>query len=280
MHEAGTKRSAQSGQVFELAHCDQCRYSCVVNPRSDFERLYDAAYYRGEGADPSVCYDHELAEPSTTREYEWRGILRAVQEMRPVTSSTEWLDFGCGLGGFVQYLRARGFDRAFGHDEGYAASRLRAAEIPSLNTEELASAAARFDVVTAVEVLEHALDPVAVLRQIAFAMKPGGTLVLTTGNARRYRGRLSTWSYVVPDVHVSYFEPDTLARAMREAGFTPSFPGYSRGWGDVIRYKVLKTLRVRRRNVVERLVPWSLVARVVDRRFGVTAQPVGLRTDE
>jgi hypothetical protein len=84
----------------------------------------------------------------------------------------------------------------------------------------------------------------------------------------------------VPDVHVSFFEPDTLARAMRQAGFAPSYPGYSTGWGDVIRYKVLKTLKIRRRNVLEGVVPWALVARAVDRRFGVTAQPVGSRTDD
>jgi SAM-dependent methyltransferase len=280
MRDVGTKASAETAQVFTLAHCDVCHFSCVTNPRDDFEQIYDEAYYRGEGADVAVSYETETSDPRTARRYEWRGMLRVVRSARPVDEETEWLDFGCGLGGFVDYLRGHGFSRAVGHDEGYAARRLEMLQIPSVSTAGLVSASGRFDVVTAIEVLEHALDPVAVLRQICAALKPGGVLVLTTGNARPYRDKLAEWSYVVPDVHVSFFEPETLARAMRIVGLTPQFHGYSRGWSDIIRYKVLKSVHVQRQRWYEAIAPWPLIARVIDRRLGVSAQPMGSRGDE
>jgi hypothetical protein len=113
------------------------------------------------------------------------------------------------------------------------------------------------------------------LHRIARLLRPGGALFVTTGNAAPFRGRLEKWSYVQPDVHVGYFEPDTLATAFRRVGLVPETPGFVPGFADVIRYRVLKRLGVRRRNVLEQIVPWSIAARVVDRRIGVTAQPIG-----
>jgi SAM-dependent methyltransferase len=147
--------------------------------------------------------------------------------------------------------------------------------VPRLHRDELAQRRGAFDVVTAIEVLEHALDPVAELREIADLLAPSGVLFLTTGNAAPFRSRLLKWQYVQPDVHVGYFEPETLARALSTAGLEPEHAGYVPGFTELIRAKVLRTLGVGRRNVAERLVPWSLVSRVANRRYGVSAHPLG-----
>jgi SAM-dependent methyltransferase len=126
-------------------------------------------------------------------------------------------------------------------------------------------------------VLEHLVEPVPALLQIARLLRPGGLFFLTTGNAAPFRGRLAEWSYVQPDVHVGYFEPTTLEVAFRKVGLEPAFPGFVNGFTDLIRFKVVKSLGFKRRRTIERLVPWSLAARVVDRRYRVSAQPVGWR---
>ena len=63
------------------------------------------------------------------------------------------------------------------------------------------------------------------------------------GQRRALPDRLPFWRYVTPDVHISFFEPETLARALRTAGFEPGFPGFGPGWADIIRFKTLKSLR-------------------------------------
>ena len=45
------------------------------------------------------------------------------------------------------------------------------------------------------------------------------------------------------------------------------------GFSDIIRYKALKGLQRPRRSPLERALPWSTIARAVDRRYRVTAQP-------
>ena len=92
--------------------------------------------------------------------------------------------------------------------------------------------------------------------------------------AEPFRGRLGKWSYVQPDIHVGYFEPGTLATALRGVGLQPAFPGYMPGFTDLLRYKILKNLRQKRRHAVEGIIPWPLVARAVDCRYRVSAQPI------
>ena len=81
--------------------------------------------------------------------------------------------------------------------------------------------------------------------------------------------------YVVPEVHVTYYAPRTLERLYAENGLEPARTGRSAGWNDVIRYKVLKTLRISQRNALEAAIPWSIVAPLVDSMHGVSAMPLG-----
>ena len=106
-------------------------------------------------------------------------------------------------------------------------------------------------------------------------LKPGGLCFLTTGNAEPFRGRIPKWSYALPDVHVSYFEPGSFRVALERAGFTTSFPGYRSGWNDILRFKVLKRVGRRTSGHALQLVPWGPVSRTLDRRLRVSAHPVG-----
>jgi SAM-dependent methyltransferase len=274
---AGSKRSDFSGRTFALAHCPTCHYSFVVEPRTDFAALYDENYYHGRGADPLADYEHELADPKSIRHYEWRAIADIVDDLPVPREGLRWLDFGAGLGGLVMQARERGVD-AYGFDEGYPATRMTAMGVPSLDQTELAAHNGSFDVITAIEVLEHLVDPMTILYEIASLLAPGGYLFLTTGNAEPFRGRLARWQYVQPDLHIGFFEPGTLAYAFERVGLTAVYPERGApGFRDLIRYKVLKTLGAKRRSTWEQLIPWSIAARVVDRRYGVSAQPLGHR---
>jgi SAM-dependent methyltransferase len=276
---AGARHSTFSGRHFELGRCPTCRFGFVVAPRTDFENIYDEAYYAGRGADPHISYAPSANGRPTVQRYEWRGVVRILRDAGALGATSRWLDYGCGLGGLVRFARASGY-QVWGYDEGYAADRLHELEVPSLTAEQLDASAGTFDVVTAIEVLEHVVEPLAILERIRHALRPGGLLFLTTGNARPYRNRLDRWQYVRPDIHVSLFEPSTLRWAYGRTGLQPTDLPYGPGYTDIIRSKVLRTLDVHSPNAAENLVPWSVVARLVDRRFGVSEQPAGRRPVE
>jgi len=260
---------------FNLYRCSACMFSFVGNPIADYKAIYSEDFYRGRGADPMIDYVSELERPEeTVRLYEWRGILGAVTALRGPPWGCRWLDFGCGNGGLVRHLRKSGVPDALGYDEGWIAGRARSLGIPILRGDELASHRGAFDVVTAMEVFEHLPDPLATLRTIRMLMKPGALLFYTTGNARPYRKALLDWPYLLPEIHISFFEPETLRRLLSRAGFRAEQRGFLPGFEDIIRFKVLKNLGVRRKGAWEKAMPWPLISRIVDLRYAVTAHPV------
>lgn len=274
--DVGSKQSPWSGLTFALRRCSSCNFAFVANPRLDYEVLYDDDYYRGRGADPLVDYVDEIDNPETTiRRYEWQGIFRVVSGLVPTGSDTHWLDYGCGVGGLVEFVRSQGVGHAVGFEQGWSVSRLAERGVPHLSADDLDASSGSFDVVTAIEVLEHTVDPVSELTRIRNLLRPGGLLFLTTGNAAPYRKDLAGWRYVMPDVHVSFFEPRSLAAALDKAGFESDVVGYRRGWDDIIRFKVLKSLGVRHDSLLWKAIPWGVAARVVDLRLKPSAHPLG-----
>ena len=273
---AGRKFGKFSSRWYELRHCAACRFSFVADPWTDFSLIYSEDYYRGKGVDPSVDYEFELMHPDETiRVYEWAGLFRVISGLVSVDQETRWLDFGCGNGGLVRHVREQVACDIVGFEEGHIAERAKAAGLPLISNEQLEKSAGYFDVITAVEVLEHTVDPVETIRTIGRLLKPGGLFFLTTGNARPFRGRLAQWSYVVPEIHISFFEPETLARVMKKAGLQPEFRGWLPGFENIIRFKVLKSLGIRRRSSLARLLSSSCPSRLVDAYFGGSKHPVG-----
>jgi SAM-dependent methyltransferase len=274
---------------YPIHHCPNCRFSFIPDYRTDFEVVYSDDYYQGAGGDPFANYLFDLQEPNRTlRRYEWRGLLKIFQTLTKASGGAgaadlRWLDYGCGFGSLVRFGREMGLE-IFGYEPcGFNNSKvvetLSDAErklLPYIVSDGPPAAGA-WDYVTAIEVIEHAPDPLAFLSGIRPLLKDGGILFLTTGNALPFRGKLDQWSYsTYPDVHISFFEPQTLALALEKTGFKPVFPGYIPGCTEIITYKILKNLRFKRYRAVLDLIPWPLLARAADALLKVTALPYGV----
>jgi SAM-dependent methyltransferase len=265
-----------SGRDYELRRCDSCHFAFIADPWTEFEQIYDDRYYDGQGADPLVDYRFELSEPERTiRRYEWQGVTRLVERLMGGLRGVQWLDFGCGNGGLVRYALQHTGAQACGFEEGSIAADARQLGIPILAPDALGEQATTFDVVTAIEVIEHTLDPLVELRKIRRLLRPGGLLFLTTGNAAPFASDLQQWSYIVPEIHVSFFEPDTLERALVESGFQPGGVPAAAGFDEILKFKVLKNLRLRRRSRLTDLIPARPVAALADRRVRLRQHPIG-----
>ncbi len=77
-----------------------------------------------------------------------------------------------------------------------------------------------FDVITLWDVIEHVPEPVPLLAEAARVLKPGGRLVLTTGDwgSAYAREKGANWHLMTPPWHLTMFSRDTLANAAARAG--------------------------------------------------------------
>ncbi|MBZ5568032.1 MAG: class I SAM-dependent methyltransferase [Acidobacteriia bacterium] len=185
---------------------------------TDQRRVYEAAYQNADGA---------------------YGIPdRKIADGRPLVGQ-QILCLGCGAGNDIWHLAAD--NQVIGFD--YANSGLEVAErhdiaavYGDLNLDpKLPFADAAFDVVICKDILEHLLDPLAVLRDVRRVLKQGGFAVVSVpnhftlpmrlrllcGRGLIYRSLLGgheaydEWNYM----HVRFFTYRGFRRFLRAAGF-------------------------------------------------------------
>ncbi len=270
----GVKRGKHSSRDYHLRRCNDCGFAWVSDPDRDYARIYGEDYYCGRGADALVDYVGELEHPdSSLRQFEWQGILEVVKGLAPITARTTWLDFGCGNGGLVRFLNDRAVCAASGYETGWIAEKAREHGIAVLDEARLAGR--RFDIVTAIEVLEHVEDPVATLERIRSLLEPGGIFFFTTGNAAPFRQKLLEWSYVIPEIHISFFTPLALKRAMASAGLEAKDVTFNAGFAQIYAFKVLKNLGLKKLSSWQRRMPWSIISAVLERKFKLQDFPIG-----
>ena len=120
-----------------------------------------------------------------------------------------FLDVGFGAGLLLEAAGRAGWDA-----EGVEVSRPAVEHAAGLGLKvfhgELAEARypdACFDVVAAVEILEHVADPRALVEEIARILRPGGLFWATTPHSRGLSARLlkTNWSVVSPPEHLQLF---------------------------------------------------------------------------
>ena len=126
-----------------------------------------------------------------------RKFAVATEELRALLPATSLLDAGCGDGRYLASIGKLGAvpDRLVGVDiaESILATAARAAEQAGLdveleraNLERLPFADSEFELVLCLQAIEHLLVPVLGLRELARVLAPGGRIVLTTDNSRRF----------------------------------------------------------------------------------------------
>lgn len=94
---------------------------------------------------------------------------------------------------------------------GKAANRARARNVEIIGEDfnNIGKLTFDFDVVVAMDVIEHAEDPAGLLNSMASVVRPGGFLMLSTGNTASWSWRLmgSRYWYCTVAEHISFINP-------------------------------------------------------------------------
>lgn len=147
-----------------------------------------------------------------------RIFLRLIEhEFPPAAGAIAVLDFGCGTGAFLEHLERFGTVSAvdadaaavaFCHDRG----RTEVQHVPP--GAPLPFADATFDLVTALDVIEHIDDDVAALAELRRVLRPGGRLLVAVPAYMFLWGKQDEVSH-----HRRRYTARTLRRALEQAGF-------------------------------------------------------------
>ena len=162
------------------------------------------------------------------------NALRVDWACRHIKSGCAILDIGCGAGIASEALALRGHD-VTGIDA--AAEVIAAAEAHALGqslqlsyrvatAEALLAEGARFDAITALEVIEHVAQPQEFVRTLAGLLSPGGVLILSTLNrtSRSYLTAKIGAEYLLRMLPVGthdwakFLTPAEIASLLRQAG--------------------------------------------------------------
>jgi 2-polyprenyl-3-methyl-5-hydroxy-6-metoxy-1,4-benzoquinol methylase/predicted RNA-binding Zn-ribbon protein involved in translation (DUF1610 family) len=219
--------SEKIGKLATLRHmpydrCRECGFT-FTNPQApDSVRaaFYDSAFYTN--------YRHledlrRLEDPyfSISMYTDARRLAEIVAAAEPSTV----LDFGCGTGSFLAFLRDEfGVDSVDGleiSDEGRKlAARAYALDVAA-TADELPHH--QYDFALLLEVIEHVPDPHAILAELVDLVRPGGKILITTPAVDNVLGRRLPGQcahYTAPS-HISLFTEVSMRRLLDAHSLRP-----------------------------------------------------------
>jgi SAM-dependent methyltransferase len=165
-----------------------------IHTEEDYERLYTQASEK--------IWVSGALRPDQQHVRGWIESRRA---------SASVLDVGCYDGVLLAALGPQ--YRKYGVEASAAAcdeARAKGIEIVAARIRDIPSIEVRFDVVCAVDVIEHVIDPGAFVAMLADRLAPGGSLIISTGSldapAWRFAGG-RYWYCSFPE-HISFISPD------------------------------------------------------------------------
>ncbi len=205
------------GPLLRCGGCGQLLSQCT-----------EAWYWRSmqEFDDPQGTLPNER---SITRRFrrskKFLDRISGLLQQPPVALSL--LDVGCSSGAFLATAAKLGF-RAEGVEPSVqAAATAQAAGLTVRQglLQDVGYTEGQFDAITLFEVIEHLKQPLELLQECQRILRPGGIMLIGTGNAASWTMAAmgSRWEYL--DIakhggHISFYNPGSIRTLAQQAGFT------------------------------------------------------------
>lgn len=189
-----------------LWRCQRCSLGFRW-PRLSKEEL-DVLYQQGNDATWTAPFDSRR---------DWRIARDFVEKVLPCTSRI--LDVGCFDGGFLEPLLTN--YRCFGIEIHQAAQKRAEHKGIEIVGSDFSEVAGEFDFVTAFDVIEHVERPRQFLEQCLSVVKPGGWVLISSGNLDAFSFRLmkSRYWYCTIAEHISFVSPRWVDKHATDLGY-------------------------------------------------------------
>lgn len=203
---------------FEIWRCDACGVGwTAIGGDFDPAAIYSEDYFEGGRGDGYA--DYGSTEKVLRREF--RAVLGKLARVRPL--SGKLVEIGSAYGYFL--LEAQRYFETCGIEVSPSAveyARSRGAQcVQGEVSDSLLDPCGPIDVAVMLDVIEHLPSPREVLSKLHAHMRPGGHLVITTGDWGSAYSRLAgkSWRLMTPPQHLFFFTRKSMCEMLRAAGF-------------------------------------------------------------
>ena len=205
-----------------IARCNHCGL-VFANPRLPVEEIwkrYSPEYFWKEYL-PALGVVNEQFD---LVHFDHRYAYTLQQMALRLGKKGRLLEIGCGAGFFLKAAERNGWDASgielSAAGSTFAVERL-GLRVRREQAEHLSFPDGSFDIVAMFDVIEHVLDPRAILQAAHRGLRPGGIILISTPNLNALsRSALGlSWAVLSPGEHLYYFSEATLARLLERCGF-------------------------------------------------------------
>ena len=199
----------------DIWQCRVCGLGRADSTGFDPQAYYTGGYFSGQHSDGYS--DYRAAEPVLRREF-----AHSVALIRTYCAAGRLLDLGCAYGFFLKEAE-RYFDVAGIELAEDAAAYCRSAGLKVLSgvaDEANMARIGKVDVITLFDVIEHLPQPQETLALCDRYLKPGGIIMITTGDFASPLARLAgaRWRLMTPPQHLWFLTPESMRRTAAALG--------------------------------------------------------------
>lgn len=224
----GTKGQLQNVLVrpdgLNVVECQVCGLAYISpRPKRQFvEKFYDSNYFSGQGNEVKVGYSQEYYD--SLQASIPQPLLQILHKFGLLNiSGLEVLEVGCATGRTLSKFH-QGGAHVLGiepvEDAAKTARELFGLRVINSPFEDVPLDCNKFDIVIALEVIEHLLSPKAFLEKCCRVLRPGGLMVISTPNYKATELFSSKWrGFHTSFEHLYFFDSHSLSRLAKNCGF-------------------------------------------------------------